>query len=113
MSNKAYSTVEAARARMVFFSLIASGVIGGIAAAFLGYFSVLTVAVVTAFFCSLLCVGIFQRLMSEIRSDQLLLQARLVPEPGLSSAHMHSDGIAALYRGEIIPELYEDTIIYD
>lgn len=96
MSSRPYSSVAAVRTRMIVVSLMASGVIGGIAVAFGSSISVLTAAVVTAFLSSLLCVGIFQRLLSEIRSDQFLVLARLVPEPDLSAVRAQSDDIYAL-----------------
>lgn len=97
MSDSPYSSVAAVRTRMIVLSLITSGVIGGIAIALGSPVSVLTTGIVTAFFCSLFCAGILQRLMSGIRSDQLLILARLVPELELSSAHAQSDDIKALF----------------
>ncbi|MGB9081724.1 MAG: methyl-accepting chemotaxis protein [Desulfuromonadaceae bacterium] len=87
MSNSPYSSVAAVRIRMVAFSLIASGVIGGIAVAAGSFASVFAVAIVTALFCSLLCAWIFQRLMSEIGLDHGLER---------SSAHAQSDDSASL-----------------
>ena len=96
MSNRPNSSVAAIRTRMIVVSLMASGVIGGIAVALGSSMSVLTAAVVTAFLSSLLCVGIFQRLLSEIRSEQLFVLARLVPELDLSAVHTQSDDMYAL-----------------
>jgi methyl-accepting chemotaxis protein len=97
MSIRPYSSVAAVRTRMIIASLISSGVIGGIAVALGSSNSVLTVAIVTAFFSSLLCGGILKRLLSEIRSDQLLVLARLVPEQDLSTVCAQPDDISALY----------------
>lgn len=97
MSNRRYCSVAAVRTRMIILSLITSGVIGGIAVALGSSLSVLTAVIVTAFFSSLLCVRIFQRLISEISSDQLLALARLVPELELTSIHAQSDDINALF----------------
>jgi methyl-accepting chemotaxis protein len=97
MSNRSYSSVAAVRTRMIIVSLITSGVIGGIAIVLGGTFSVLTAVIATAFVCSLLCAGIFQRLLSEIRSDQLNVLSRLVPELDLSAVHAQADEIKALY----------------
>lgn len=97
MSDRSYSNAAAVRTRMVFLSLVASGIIGGISVAVGSTVSVLTTAIVTAFSCSLICVLIFQRLLSEIRSNQFLVLARLVPELELSSAQVQSDDVKALF----------------
>lgn len=97
MSSRPYSSVAAVRARMVLLSLIVSGVIGCLAVALGSSVSVLTVVIVTALFCSLLCAWIFQRLMSGIRSDQMLLLSRLVPGLESSSLNEQSDDIKALF----------------
>ena len=97
MSSRPYNSVAAVRTRMVVLSLVASVVIGGIAAALGSSASVLTAVIVTSLLCSLLCAVILQRLMSGIRADQLLVLERLVPELELSSAHAQSDDIRALY----------------
>lgn len=96
MSSRPYSSVAAVQARMVVFSLLVSGTIGCVAAALGSVVSVLAAAVVTALVSSLLCAVIFQRLVSEIRTDQLLVLARLVPELELSSVHAQSDAVKAL-----------------
>lgn len=96
MSSRSYSVVAAVRTRMIILSLMVSGVIGGIAVALGSSISVLVAAILSAFISSLLCVGILQRLLSEIRSDQLFVLARLVPELDLSAAHAQSDDICAL-----------------
>jgi len=82
---------------MFFASLISSAVIGGIAVALGSSISVLTAAIVTAFFSSLICFAILKRLLSEIRSDQLLVFARLVPELDLSTVCIQPDDITVLY----------------
>ncbi len=97
MSNRPYGSVAAVRTRMVTFSLIASGLIGCVAMALGNPPQVLAAVIVAGVFCSLLCVGIFQRLVAAIRSDQLLVMARLIPERELSSAHAHADDIKALF----------------
>jgi len=96
MSSRPNSSVAAVRTKMIVVPLMASGVIGGIAVALGSPISVLTVTVVTSFLSSLLCVGIFRRLLSEIRSDQLLVLARLAPELDLSAIRAQSDDIYAL-----------------
>lgn len=96
MSNRAYKSVAAVRAKMIVVSLMASALFGGIAVALGSSVSVLTVAAATAFFSSLLCVGIIQRLLSEIRSDQLLVLTQLSPGLDLSTVHAQSDHIHAL-----------------
>ena len=71
MSSRPYSSVTAVQARMVVISLAVAGAIGAVAAAF-GYISsVLTVVLATALICSLFCAVILQRLMKEIRSEQI------------------------------------------
>ena len=97
MSNRPYSSVATVRIRMVVFSLIASGVIGGIAAMLGSDVSVFAAVAATAVSCSLLCALVFQRLAAEVRSDQLLVLSRLVPDLELSSAHAQPDDIKALY----------------
>ena len=71
MLKSTYSRVAAVRFRMVLFSLIASGIFGGIAMAWGNAAPVLIVVAITGLFCSLLCAGICQRLVAEIFSDQL------------------------------------------
>jgi methyl-accepting chemotaxis protein len=58
--------------------------------------SVLAAVIATAFACSLLCAGVLQRLLSEIRSDQLGVLSRLAPDLELSSTHAQEDDIKAL-----------------
>lgn len=96
MSNRAYTSDAAVRVKMIVVSLMAAVLFGGIAVALGSSASVLAVAAATAFFSSLLCVGIIQRLLSEIRSDQLLVLAQLSPELDLSTVHAQSDHIHAL-----------------
>lgn len=96
MSDRAYTSVAAVRAKMIVVSLMAAALFGGIAVALGSSASVLAVAAATAFFSSLLCVGIIQRLLSEIRLDQLLVLAQLAPELDLSKVHAQSDHIHAL-----------------
>jgi methyl-accepting chemotaxis protein len=76
--------------------MMVSGVIGGIAVALGSSVSVLAAAVVTALFSSLLCIGIFQRHLSDIRSDLFPVLARLAPELDLSAVHAQSDDMNAL-----------------
>lgn len=97
MSNRQYSSVTAVQARMVIFSLIITGIIGFIAVAIGNITSVLTAVLFTALICSLLCAVIFQRIMTDIRSDQFLALAQLVPDLELSAVYAHSDDIEALY----------------
>lgn len=97
MSNRAYSSVAAVRTRMIILSLSASGIIGGIAVALGSSLSVFAALIVTAFFCSLLCAGILQRLLAKLRLEQFLFLARLVPDSDLSSADVQSDDIKALF----------------
>lgn len=97
MSDKPYSTVAAVRTRMVVFSLIASGAVGGVAALLGSPVVVVPVVIVAALFSSLICSGIFHRLVSALRSDQLHLLGRLVPDLPLSSAHAHNDALSALF----------------
>lgn len=97
MSTRLYSTVAAVRNRMIILSLVTSGVIGGIAIAAGSPLSVLAAVTVSSLFCSLLCAGIFQRLMAVIRTDQLLVLTRLVPELELSAVHAQADDIEALF----------------
>ena len=106
MSNRPYSSVAAVRTRMMLLSLIASGVIGGILVTFGSSLFVLSAVLITALVCSLLCAGIFRRSLSEIRSDQFSLMARLVPEKDLSSAYAQSDDIKAFIS---IRELVADA----
>ncbi|NTW99188.1 MAG: hypothetical protein HGB35_04530, partial [Geobacteraceae bacterium] len=96
MSSRRYSNVAAVRTRMIILTLMTSGVIGGIAVALGSSVSVLAAVFITAFFSSLLCIGVLQRLLSEIRADQLHVLARLVPELDLSVAHAQPDDIYAL-----------------
>lgn len=97
MSNRSYSSVAAIRSRMIVVSLISSCVIGGIAVALGSCLSVMVAVIAAAFISSLLCAGIFQRLLSEIRSDQLGILSRLVPDLNLSLAHAQEDDLKALY----------------
>lgn len=97
MSNRRYSSVAAVRTRMVLFSLIASGAIGCIMIALGSAPAVVVPVIITGLLCSLLCGGIFHRLTSEIRSEQLLVMAQLVPELDFSSVHAQSDDIKALF----------------
>lgn len=97
MSNRPYSSVATVRIRMVVFSLIASAVIGGIATMLGSDASVFAAVSLTAVFCSLLCALILQRLAAEVRSDQLLVLSRLIPDLELSSAYAQQDDIKALY----------------
>lgn len=97
MSSRPYRSVAAVRIRMMAFSLVSSGLIGGVAIALGSTPLVLAAVIVTGLFCSLLCVMIFQRLMSDIRSSQLPVMARLIPERELSSAQAQADDIKALF----------------
>lgn len=96
MLNREYKSVAAVRAKMIVVSLMAAALFGGIAVALGNSVSVLAVAAAAAFFSSLLCVGIIQRLLSEIRSGQLLVLAQLAPELDLSTVQAQSDHIHAL-----------------
>ncbi len=96
MSKRPYSSVAAVQTRIIIVPLLASGAIAGTAVALGSPLSVVTAAILTAFLSSLLCVGILRRLLSEIRSDQLLVLERLVPEMDLSTAQAQPDHILAL-----------------
>lgn len=108
MSDKPYSSIAAARTRMVVFSLIVSGVAGGAAIAAGVSSAVLPIAVFTALCSSLLCAGIFQQLMSALRSDQLHTLSRLAPEVQLSTIHTHDDALAALFSlRDLVTQAFE------
>ncbi len=97
MSDKLYSSVAAIRTRMVVLSLLASAVVGGVAVAAGSSITVLPIVIVAALFCSLLCAGIVQRLVSALLSAQLDVLARLAPDSPLSSVHTQTDPLAALF----------------
>ncbi len=82
---------------MVILSLIASGLISGIAIALGSSTSVVAAVIATALFCSLLCAGIFHRIISAIRHDQLLCVSLLVPGMELSAVRAQSDDLKALF----------------
>ena len=95
MSNSRYSSVAAVSTKMVLLSLVVSGVIGcGALVAGLSAF-VMVAVVVTALVCSLVCAGLFRRLMADICSGQLHTMAGLLPKAGLSSVHAQDDDIRA------------------
>lgn len=107
MSNSRYSSVAAIRTKMVLLSLVVSGVTGCIAIISGMSASVLMAVIATALLCSLLCAGIFQRLMADISSGQLRAMVRLLPETDLSSIHAQDDDIRALAS---MCELVTDTV---
>lgn len=108
MSNRAYSSVATVRTRMVLFSLVAAIGIGCIAVALGSSPAVLAAVIFTSLSCSLLSAAIFQRLLSEIRSDQVLVLERLIPGPALSSTNEQADDVRALYLlGDIVAHTLE------
>lgn len=96
MSDIPYKNVAAVRTKMIGLSVLVSGAIGGSAVALGCTASVFAAVLVTALFCSLLCAGIVQKLLYEIRSDQLHVLQLLTPELDLSAANAQSDDLSAL-----------------
>jgi methyl-accepting chemotaxis protein len=82
---------------MIVLSLATSGVIGIGAAALGDPASGITAALLTALFSALLCAAIFQRIIAEVRSEQLALLAQVLPELDLTAAQAHSDDLAAFF----------------
>lgn len=97
MSKRPYSSIAAVRTRMVAFSLVVAGVVGCVSVALGSTAYLFSTLFVTAGICALLCASIVKRLMSELRSEQFKLIARLAPELDLSNADAQSDDIAALH----------------
>ena len=108
MSNRSYSNIAAVRTRIIVLSLAVSGAVGG-TAFFLGCpFSVLTATIVSALFCSLLCAGIIQRILSEIRSEQFAVLARVASELEMTSSTAQPDDIIAIFSiRDLVEDVYE------
>jgi methyl-accepting chemotaxis protein len=77
--------------------MLVSGVIGGVAFAIEGSISVFAAVFATAFFCSLLSAAIVNRLISGIRSEQLLALSRLASDSQFPPLHDQVDDIEAVY----------------
>jgi methyl-accepting chemotaxis protein len=97
MSNRPHNSIAAVQTRMVVFSLIIAGVIGGIMIMLGSLTSALVTAVATALCCSLLSAVICQRLIAEIRSNQLFIMTQIAPELELSFVRKQTDDLEAIF----------------
>lgn len=96
MSSRSYSDFASVRTRMVVFSLIFSGVAGGLALVVGAPPAVLGIVLAGGLICALVCAGIAQHLLSAVRSNQLAVLMKLAPELEMAAVHAHSDDIRAL-----------------
>jgi methyl-accepting chemotaxis protein len=81
---------------MICVSLFVSAVIGAIAVALGSTISVFAALLATALVCSLICVGIVQKLLSDIRVDQLRVLDLVAPEADLPEANRYADDISVI-----------------
>ena len=98
MSHRPYCSFAAVRTRMIVLSLIASGIVGGIALMLGSSVPVLLATIITALCCSLLCIGVSHRLVADIRAEHCAVLTRLSEDLELSAVRAHPDALQALFQ---------------